>query len=164
MKSLYQIRQDLLTGYEELEQKEGEITPELEAFLKNNDIEFTEKAECYAVIINDLNAWGDRRIQESRRLAELANKDYNKAIALKKRLLDFMVEFNYDKVKTTHFNISIRGNGGAEPLEFTADVPDEYKKEVTSISIDNAKIREALKTKELPFARLLPRGKNLQIK
>ncbi len=74
-----------------------------------------------------------------------------------------MKETGKTKFATNLFSFNIAKNGGKQALTIDRKVPKEYTK--TIIENDTDKIRQALEEgKELPFARLEPRGESLRIK
>lgn len=88
MASIYNIQQELFDIFEQIEENEGEITPELEEKLKISQDEFKDKINSYTCVIrqleNDLNA-----IKEEKARLDAIKKSKEKTI---ERLKQIMVE------------------------------------------------------------------------
>lgn len=169
-RTLYQLHEDLIRAEQEMQENEGVISPELEAFLERTDIEIAHKLQALIVVSNEFAMFADRRKFEISRLQTLVSADQAKADQLKARVKDFMESHGYDKVKTDMFNLSIAKNGGATPLIWEDGVspesaPKEFVKEIISYKFDTKAIQDALKNGvELPFVKEGERGTHLRIK
>ncbi|MBS5858054.1 MAG: siphovirus Gp157 family protein [Clostridium sp.] len=131
--------------------------------LESIEGEIEDKADNYAKIIKELEAKQKARKEEAKRLTDSAKVFENRAKALKNNLFNAMKETGKTKFATNLFSFNIVKNGGKQALTIDGDVPEEYTK--TIIENDTDKIRQALEEgKELPFARLEPRGESLRIK
>lgn len=81
---------------------------------------------------------------------------------------DWMVEEGVREVDLEDRFVELRTNGGLQPVEIQPDldlqtVPPEFVK--TSLSLDTQTVRQSLTAgRELPFARLLPRGVHVRIR
>ena len=88
MASIYNIQQELLDIFNQIEENEGEITPELEEKLKISQDEFKDKINSYTCVIrqleNDLNA-----IKEEKARLDAIKKSKEKTI---ERLKKVMIE------------------------------------------------------------------------
>lgn len=88
MASIYNIQQELFDIFEQIEENEGELTPELEEKLKISQDEFKDKINSYTCVIrqleNDLNA-----IKEEKVRLDTIKKSKEKTI---ERLKQVMVE------------------------------------------------------------------------
>lgn len=131
--------------------------------LESIEGEIEEKADGYAKIIKELESKQKARKEEAKRLTDSAKVFENRVKALKNNLFNAMKETGKTKFATNLFSFNIAKNGGKQALTIDGDVPEEYTK--TIIENDTDKIRQALEEgKELPFARLEPRGESLRIK
>lgn len=131
--------------------------------LESIEGEIEEKADGYAKIIKELEAKQKARKEEAKRLTDSAKVFENRVKALKNNLFNAMKETGKTKFATNLFSFNIAKNGGKQALTIDGDVPEEYTKTIIENDID--KIRQALEEgKELPFARLEPRGESLRIK
>lgn len=127
----------------------------------SGDIE--DKAEGYICVIKELEAEADKFDAEIKRMFVHSTRIHNNIKRMKETLMASMIATGKPKLQTDHFRISVAGNGGVQPIKFTADVPDDYK--VAVLSPDNKKIREELEAGVvLDFAHLEERGKHLNIK
>lgn len=131
--------------------------------LESIEGEIEEKADGYAKIIKELEAKQKARKEEAKRLTDSAKAFENRVKALKNNLFNAMKETGKTKFATNLFSFNIVKNGGKQALTIDGEVPEEYTK--TVIENDTDKIRADLEAgKELPFARLEPRGESLRIK
>lgn len=131
--------------------------------LESIEGEIEDKADNYAVMIKELLADAEVCKQEKLRLEARQKSFETRAKFLKDRLEEVMRETGKTKFKTAKFSFGIQKNGGLEPLwvdEDYSNIPQKYLK----VEPDNAKIRQALEEKELPFAHLEPRGESLRIR
>ena len=121
------------------------------------------KADSYAVVIAELKAQQDKINTEIERLARIESAIESNINRMKTRIKETMEAMGKTEIKTDLHTFKIQNNGGVQPMVITGDVPDNYLKVV--YQADNAKIREDLTAgKELSFAHLEPRGKQLRIK
>lgn len=134
------------------------------------------KLDGYAALIGEMQARAEARKAESRRLAELAASDENKARLLKERLKWFLEKHQMKTLETTRYKLSVVNNS-TRPLIVNPDIakvakrtafgiaklPEEYKK--VSVELDTVAVREALKQGiDLDFARLGEAGTHIRIK
>lgn len=162
MATLYELKEEyleLLTMAENEELDPQTIRDTLEGI----EGEIGDKAEAYAIIINELLARADRIDKEVARLDGWVDSLRNNAASMKNILMDTLDVLGVKKIETEHFRIGIAGNGGKKPLRITGDVPESYT--VLKPEIDTARIRDELeKGEELPFAHLEERGRHLSIR
>lgn len=125
------------------------------------------KLDGYAALIGEMQARAEARKAESRRLAELAASDENKAKLLKERLKWFFEKHQMKTLETARYKLSVVKNS-TRPLIVNSNtaiaaLPDEYKK--VSVELDTAAVREALKQGiKLDFAQLGEAGTHIRIK
>lgn len=127
------------------------------------------KAEGYVKVLRSIEAQAETYAKEAEAFTKKATTAKNRAESLKRALFNAMTEMDLPEIKTDLFKLKIVNNGGIQPLWMTEDIneiPEDFiriKKEA-----DKSKIAEHLKTLpegvEVPWARLLPRGKHLTIK
>lgn len=124
------------------------------------------KVDAYCCLIAEINARAEARKAEAARLAENARVSENTVKRLKLRLLESFNAMGIGKLETERFTVSIARNGGLVPLEMDdvdpTTLPEQFQK--VTVSVDNAAVREALKTTDLPFAKLGERGQHVRIK
>ena len=127
---------------------------------------------------------------ERDRFAAKANAAERGLKWLKEYVARTMREHGWKHLKTERNTIALRGNGGVQPLEITdaAAVPKQYLVATVTMALEdwnlvaccllaadlavpehritqepsNALLREALKSDEVPGARLLPRGEHIE--
>ena len=122
--------------------------------------DLADKADSYIIVAKELEAEVAKYKAEIDRLTARMSTAGNNVRRIKERLIQAMTETGLTRLQTTHFKLSIAKNGGVAPLEITGDVPAEYCR----MEPDNAKIREALKARELDFAKLGERGVHLNVR
>ena len=91
--NIYQIQQDLLNIYDELEENGGELTKELEELLTITQENFKTKVEGYTNIIKSINADIDAIDTETKRLAELKKSKAKVVERLNNTLIDAINQF-----------------------------------------------------------------------
>lgn len=139
------------------------------AYFVANEGHSQTKIDGYCGLIREFELRAKARKEEADRIAKLAESDANKVDTLKARLKEYLEFTKQPKVTTLHHSIWIQPNGGVKPLVLdeavSADprlLPAEYQK--VKIEPDNAAIRKALETGDLPFAQLGERGNSLRLK
>ncbi len=141
----------------------------LEFFSQIND-DIANKVDRIASVILTLKARSEAIKQESVRLAERARIEENKRKGLEEYVRQWLASTGKTKADGVVRSISVRKNGGLEPIEWIGRGPDpelvprEYVVEKVDLSVDSSKVREALKSGvELDFARLGERGTRLVV-
>lgn len=170
MASLLEIS-DELTAFSEMidELPGGEIPQELAAIIDTWFAELGEardkKLDGYAALIRQLELRASIRRGEAERMLNLAVPEENKARRLRERLKLFMQTHGEKRIDTARFRISLRGNGGVQPLEIDeARLSPNYIDEKVIQVPNKEAIRKAIESGiEVAGAALLPRGTNLQI-
>lgn len=176
-RTLFDISEDLEKLSELLELTEGDNQQEvIEQWFEQLGEERDGKIDGYAALIGEMQARAEARKAESRRLAELAASDENKARLLKERLKWFLEKHQMKTLETARYKLSVVKNS-IRPLIVNSDLakvakrtafgiatlPDEYKK--ISVELDTVAVREALKQGiDLDFARLGEAGTHIRIK
>jgi len=121
--------------------------------LEGLDGEFEIKADGYAKVIRELEGKADLLKNEIERLSKRKTAIENNIKAMKEALQNAMYITGKVKFKTNLFNFSIQKN----PPKLVIDKPEEIPEEFLipqPPKVDNAKLKEILKEKELPFAHL----------
>lgn len=93
MGSLYNIEQELLEIYQELEENGGELTPELEEKLVISQENFKTKLNDYVNVINDISAKVDACKAEEKRIATLRKSRENCVARLKSAIGKALVSY-----------------------------------------------------------------------
>lgn len=163
--NIFQIANEMYEKASQIAETDEALQKDLLEEFHFLDAKFDEKVEAFASIINTRMTLVHARESEIRRLQALIVPDLNQIGRLKTMLKEAIVATGKFVIDTPKYRVSVRANGGKNPLKFEdgADVPDEFcrlKKEP-----DCEKIRTAIEAGEiLDFARLEPRGTHLQIK
>ena len=113
-KSMYNIRVDHLELLKQIEENEGELTPELEESLQLTEEEFESKAISYGFVhkgFDDTIAVID---QEISRLTALKQKAQKRANTFKERLSEAMKQFGVEKIETPIIKLSFRKSKSVE--------------------------------------------------
>lgn len=97
MSNIYQIKQELLSIFDELEENGGELTEELEQRLTVSQEDFKDKIESYTNVIKSLESDITAIKTEQKRLKELADKKDNTITRLKSVIIDAIEMFGDTK-------------------------------------------------------------------
>lgn len=106
MSNLYQISQDLLNIFAEIEEYDGELTPELEEALAISENEYKEKIESYAKVVRNYKLDIESIDAEKKRLDSRKNVLKNRIDRLEKVMFEAVKQFG--KVETPLFKIGTR--------------------------------------------------------
>ena len=97
MANIYQIQQDLLAIFDELEEHGGELTPELEEKLVITQETFKDKVESYTKAITSYNADLTAIKEETDRLKKLKENKEKTIDRLKKVVIEAIEQFGDEK-------------------------------------------------------------------
>lgn len=152
---LFEIAQEELDLLNEIEEIEGEITPELEERLKINEANMAKKMEGYCKLI----LWYDTQIlaakEETERLRKLIKRAERSQEWMKGAMLDVMVGLDKPKVSAGTFTVGTRKSTAVNIID-EYSIPVRY--EIVSVKIDKAAIKDAIKNgEEVPGAQLVER-------
>jgi hypothetical protein len=162
MKSLYQISKEATELASAL--IEGELTPEMETALTINQNELQEKAINYGYAIRSIESDVNIIEDEIKRLQALKTSRTNAIERMKATVLEAMQIYGIEKVASPTLNLAVRLNPESVDLVNEYQIPDCYKKEKVTISIDKVMIKEDLRSGlEVPGA-VLKRTQRLEIK
>lgn len=148
--NLYQIEQDLLELYAQVEENNGEITPEIEERLNITKENFTNKLENYTRFVKVLE--GDIALMDSEieRINKLKQTKQNLISRLELTMLNALKLFgNKDSKKDiwrfdlVTFKLSTRQSQSVEILDETV-IDSKYKTVKTTESISKTLIKEAI--------------------
>lgn len=108
MSSLYQISEDLLNIFANIEENEGEVTEEELLALEIKQEELNEKLSSYKKAIRVWNADIDACKAEEKRLKDARSVKENRINKLKDRMLNAVITFGYEgkpnaKGKSNHY-------------------------------------------------------------
>lgn len=121
MANLYEIEQELLDIYNELEENGGELTPELEEKLLLTQDNFKTKLNGYVNVINEINSKIDACKTEEKRISTL-RKSREKSINRLKEIVQRCVINFGDINKSGNYSIELDtcklATRGSDTLEF----------------------------------------------
>lgn len=143
---------------------EGELSSEMEFALVINQTELQEKSINYGFAIKSIESDISTIDSEIDRLKALKTSRSNAINRMKSAVLEAMEIYGIEKVTSPTLNLAVRLNPESVDLVNEYQIPDCYKKEKVTLSIDKAMIKEDLKSGlEVPGA-VLKRGTRLEIK
>ena len=121
-----------------------------------------EKLEYLGRLVQEVRARVERRQRESFRFRALAAIDNEMLGDIWTGIRECFEARGIDHVETTSFRIAMRECEDSAPMEWSQDeVTDEFRTAV----VDRRKLRKALEAgRELPFARLLKRNVELDLR
>jgi hypothetical protein len=168
-KSIYNIEQEYLVLAEQIQEAEGELTPEIEDALAINQDELTRKAVNYALVIKDLSAQSDQIKAEIDRLNKIKKSTDNAAQRLRDTVSDAMKLYGIEKVEGEFLTLSFRKSQslGVAPdidLEEVLKNDPSIVKETRSLALDKAEITRRIKSGINIVGFELVDNQNLQIK
>lgn len=142
MNSLYQINQDLLNLFQQVDDQDGELTPEQEELLIIKEGELQQKAVAYREVIGSNESFISRIDDEIKRLQALKKQKQGLISRLKDNLLNAVKVFGEFEVGTVTFGT--RKSSSVEVEDVNA-LPNELKKTKVTESADKAAIKKLLK-------------------
>lgn len=143
---------------------EGELSEEMENALVINQNDLQEKAINYGYAIKSIEADIDTIDAEIERLKALKSSRTNAIERMKQAVLDALTIYGIEKVTSPTLNLSVRLNPESVEIINEYQVPDIYRKEKVTVTIDKTTIKEDIKSGlEVPGA-VLVRKKRLEIK
>lgn len=161
--TLYGITAELNAILAQLEELDGEITPELEQALAINEGQFLQKAEDYGHAILNLKAMATAAKAEKERLASLQKFYENAQKRLTDALTTAMQAFGHDKVENGTLRLSLRRTTATE-VDDLEQVPQEYKTTKVEVVPDKTAIKKAIQSGEAVPGAHLVENVSLQIK
>ena len=142
MNSLYQINQDLLNLFQQVDDQEGELTTEQEELLIIKEGELQQKAVAYREVIGASETFITRIDDEIKRLQALKKHKQSLVSRLKDNLLNAVKLLGEFEVGTVTFGT--RKSSSVEVEDVNA-LPNELKKTKVTESADKAAIKRLLK-------------------
>ena len=158
---LYEINEMYRRWAEKIEEQDGEVTPEDMVEIEQIEADFTEKAESYAVIIQEQKAAMDMLDAEMDRLGKRYDRYKKTAEWLKERLASAMTENGKDKVETGKFLLSFRKSKRIQ-IDDEAVIPEEFF-EVKRKPM-KAEIKKAIEAGQAVAGCQIVEERNLQIR
>lgn len=144
----------------EVDEAEGEVTPEIAARLDAFNVDYPTKVAAYALLIVTRSSSEKATDHVTKTFTARRDRLRRSVAALKKALHESLEATGQKRVVAPTATVWIQANGQAA-LEITGEVPKEYTR--TVVEPDEALIREKLQAGEkLAFARLV-RGSHVRI-
>lgn len=142
-KSIFNITNDYHSLMNEIENADGEITPELNEQLQITEKELKIKSIAYLSVIKNSEAFVMQVDEEIKRLQNLKKRNTNLIDKLKENLLFAVKTFGSFEVGFTKFGT--RKSSSVEVLD-TNELPSEFKVVKVTEQPDKAKIKKALES------------------
>ena len=127
-KSMYQIRAEHLGLLKEIEEADGELTPEMEQALALTAEEFEDKAVSYGFVVKSFEDVEEVLDKEIKRLQVLKAKAGKRADKFKDTLDKAMKEFGFEKIQTETLTLSYRKS---KPVELVEGFEDSFLENVS---------------------------------
>jgi len=140
--TLYQLSDDYLRILAALEEEADEV---LEAELGRIAGQITHKAEAIAGLVVQLDGMAALRRDEAKRLLARAEADERHAERLRRYLMTHMALIGSERIDTARFTVAVRDNPPAVEVLDQDQVPAEFRRVVTRISVDKRAILEHFK-------------------
>jgi hypothetical protein len=162
--TLYNLASEYLRILDLLEDPEADADA-LERELDGLAGQITHKAEAIAGLIRQCEGMASMRKSEADRMRDLAAADQRHADRLRDYVLRHMQALGSERIDTARFRLSLRTNPPSVHVLEELLVPDDYKRVVTTVSVDKRAILENLKTtgEIVPGVEVI-RGQRLEIR
>ena len=141
--SLYTIETEYLTLINQVEELDGELTPELEEALIINETQLQSKSIAYLEYIGSRESINNRIDDEIKRLQAMKKSNSNLVSNLKNRLLDAVKLYGDYEVGLTKFGTR---KSSQIIVEDVNELPKEYKVIKITESADKKLLKEAIKS------------------
>ena len=143
-KSLYIIKEEYLDLISQIEQAEGELTPELESALTINKSELEVKSIAYVEVIKQRESFNARIDEEIKRLQAIKKANDNLVLRLKNNLLNAVNMFG--NFEAGFLKLSTRKSKSVEVNIDTNDLPKEFKSIKVTEAPDKTAIKKAIES------------------
>ena len=143
-KSLYVIKEEYLDLISQIEQAEGELTPELESALTINKAELEVKSIAYVEVIKQRESFNARIDEEIKRLQAIKKANDNLVLRLKNNLLNAVNMFG--NFEAGFLKLSTRKSKSVEVTIDTNDLPKEFKSIKVTEAPDKTAIKKAIES------------------
>ena len=161
-KSLYQITADQAELFNQIDELDGELTPELEEALKINADNFQEKARGYIWMIKKLEADNSTINEEMNRLERIEKRN-DKLIDRLKESMKMALEIFGESKKIDTFTLSLRKSKSVEIIDAEL-IPEAYRVVKTTETINKNEIKKAIERGVNVAGATIKENQNLQIK
>ena len=171
MKSLYEISKEATHLMLQIEEAEGELTPEVEKALTINQNELKTKGVNYGLVVLNIQSEIDAIDHHIERLTQRKKAKLKHIEQLETRLKDAMDLYNITEVSDPLVTIKVLKNPASIEIVNSAQVPAKFKKTktTTTTTIDKQALKTALKIakdtgESIPGAILIEDNTRLKIK
>lgn len=161
-KSLYVIKEEYLDLISQIEQAEGELTPELESALTINKSELEVKSIAYVEFIKQRESFNARIDEEIKRLQAIKKVNDNLVLRLKNNLLNAVNMFG--DFEAGFLKLSTRKSKSVEVNIDTNDLPKEFKSIKVTEAPDKTAIKKAIESGQEVEGCIIVENINLAIK
>lgn len=161
LSKLFHIREDHLRLVDQIEQADGELTPDVEASLMIKERELQETAVSYAYLILSFKAMAEQADKEIKRLQHLKSKAERLQELFKDQISGAMHQFKVDSIVTPTLRLSFRSARSVQ-IEDERLIPPEYFKQPSPV-VSKELIKDAINAgTEVPGAAMVKK-QHLQI-
>lgn len=162
-KSIFNIQSDYIELMNQIEDNEGEITPEISEQLDITREQLEDKATSYCYLSKQIDVDNDQIDAEISRLQALKSYKAKIQAELKERVSEAMVRFGIDKIEKNNLKLSFRASKQLIIIE-GAKIPKKFQIVKMNTVVDKAKLKAHIDSgKKLKGVSILEK-KNLQIK
>ncbi|WBC28430.1 Gam-like end protection [Rhodobacteraceae phage LS06-2018-MD05] len=163
MKPIYEISKNYLDLIDQIEENNGEITPEIETSLAINEGEIKQKSVAYVAVMKSLESEVDFIDNEIKRLQALKKSRANIVQNLKDSLEYALNTFGIDEIKTELIKINFRKSKSVI-IDKPELVPDHYNTITVTRTPNKKAIKEAIESGKKVKGAYISENRNLQIK
>ena len=159
---LYNIQKEYFQLLGQIEEAEGEITPEIDTALQFTEQKLQAEGCEVGLLIKSIDYWEEIVEAEIKRLEGIRTKAIKGKELLKNRLSEAMKQFGIERISTPTITISFRKSEAVEINEETIVPPAFFDQPPPKVS--KSRIKEAIKAgQDVPGASIVVRN-HLQIK
>lgn len=160
--NLFNIQKEYIQLLSQIEEAEGEITPEIDQALQFTAQKLQDEGGEIGAVIKTLEYWEDTIEKELKRLDGLKVKAKRGKELLKNRLSQAMQQFGIERIESNTITISFRKSEGVEILDESA-IPAAYF-EPQPPKLSKTLIKDAIKAGKLVPGAEITQRQNIQIK
>ena len=161
-KSLYQITQEQALLFNQIEELDGELTPEILEQLQLNAENFEAKARGYIWMIKKAESENNTINAEIERLQRIEKRN-EKLIDRLKESMKFALETFGESKKVDTFTLSLRKSKSVEIIDAEI-IPADYRITKTTEMINKTEIKKAIESGLTVAGATIKENHNLQIK
>lgn len=162
-KSIYNIQQEHLRLMAQIEDMEGEITPDVADSLNLTKEDFESKAVSYGYVIKQLDDDIEQLKTEIKRLTDIKDKKEILKELLKSRISNAMNLFSVEKIDKNNLKLSFRKSEQLF-IQEDATIPLDFINTKEVETVDKAGLKAAIKAGQEFDGIWIEENKNLQYK